>query len=243
MKQRYAIFLVVVTSSLLFACSTPPIYRNVIDHPGSYQVVHLGYDTKDTSLFKSILHGKEFFSKGATYIPSAQSAILLENTVIEAGDVVLDVGTGAGIQAIFAAQNAKKVVATDIDPNAITSTTINVKRHQLSDKIDIRLGDLFAPLKEGELFDVIICNIDYPYDVNADNQWYVHERFFSEVGKYLKHDGRIFYQSGWTWNIPKVMGMIKGNGFVVTRMLMLAAENQSREPIVYTIKHGLKISK
>ncbi|MFV2055043.1 MAG: 50S ribosomal protein L11 methyltransferase [Thiohalomonadales bacterium] len=233
-------FFLILLFSILSACSHHSLNHKTIEHPGSYTVIHLGYQKNNSSQFKTIINGREFLAEGTAYIPSPQSAILLENTIIEVGDLVLDVGTGAGVQAIFAAEKAKKVVATDINPAAVKSTQLNARLNGLGDKIDVRLGDLFAPLNEDEQFDVIISNIDYPYDTSNESLWKVHERFFAGVGKFLKYDGTIFYQSGWIRNIPRVMDMLERNGFIVKRLLMLAADEQAREPIVFTIKHGVK---
>lgn len=72
--------------------------------------------------------------------------------------VVFDVGTGSGILAIVAALcGAKEVKAVDIDGVAVRVARENVADNNLSDKIEVREGDLLHGT-EGKA-DVIIANI------------------------------------------------------------------------------------
>lgn len=73
---------------------------------------------------------------------------------------VLDLGTGAGIAALFAARRGAQVVATDVSPEAIRCAHINALLHGLEARIDLRQGDLFEPVR-GECFDLVLCNPPY----------------------------------------------------------------------------------
>ena len=53
-----------------------------------------------------------------------------------------------------------QVVAVDIDPDATRCARINALVHKLEDRIDVRQGDLFAPV-EGERFDTVLFNPPY----------------------------------------------------------------------------------
>jgi protein arginine N-methyltransferase 1 len=58
------------------------------------------------------------------------------------GKVVLDVGTGSGIMAIFAARaGAKKVIAVEKDPVIAEIARKNFERNGLQDKIQLIVGD------------------------------------------------------------------------------------------------------
>lgn len=70
---------------------------------------------------------------------------------------VLDLGTGSGINGIFAAQWAREVIAVDINPAAVRCAKINALLNQADDRIEVRQGDLFAPVAD-EQFDVILFN-------------------------------------------------------------------------------------
>ena len=241
-RQLFLSAFLVISVFLSIGCSTTPKQSryHFISDTGRYELEYIGHEVENPAYFKALVNDTEIFVSKDAVVPSIQSIFLLENTRINKGDVVLDIGTGSGIQAIFAAKKAKKIVATDINPNSITSANFNAKYHGFENIIDVRLGDLFAPVKSNEKFDVIIYNIDYPYDVESNELWEVHERFFAKVNKYLKQGGTVFYQSGWIWNIPRILEMIRSNGFMVERITMAAAKNHEREPIVFELKYNVK---
>ncbi|WP_292835247.1 methyltransferase [Microbacterium sp.] len=70
---------------------------------------------------------------------------------------VLDVGAGCGIQALRALRYADSVVATDVSERALQFTRLNALLAGAGDRIETRLGSLFAPVR-GELFDRVVSN-------------------------------------------------------------------------------------
>jgi SAM-dependent methyltransferase len=68
---------------------------------------------------------------------------------------VLDLGTGAGIQAVLAAGHASTVVATDRNPRAVSFTRLAAALN--GQHVDARAGDLLEPVA-GELFDLVVSN-------------------------------------------------------------------------------------
>jgi release factor glutamine methyltransferase len=81
---------------------------------------------------------------------------------------VLDLGTGSGVLAVLAAQWAVRVVAVDVNPAAVRCARINVLLHELEACVEIRQGDLFAPLA-GERFDVVLFNPPYLNGIPHDD--------------------------------------------------------------------------
>ena len=78
-----------------------------------------------------------------------------------AGGPLLDVGTGSGILAIAAARlGATGIVAVDIDPDAVRVAKENVAHNGLTDRIDVRKGDLLQGLCQS--FDFAVANILAP---------------------------------------------------------------------------------
>ncbi|MBV1910359.1 MAG: 50S ribosomal protein L11 methyltransferase [Kangiellaceae bacterium] len=73
------------------------------------------------------------------------------------GKTVIDYGCGSGILAIAALKlGAKKVLAVDIDPQAILATKENAKRNQVFDE---RLTVDYPAILKGETTDVVVANI------------------------------------------------------------------------------------
>ncbi len=215
-----------------------PEQETVIHHPGKLDLIYMGYQDRDPPLAplrKVKAYYKYFYVLPYVVVPSIQSVFLLEHTTIRKGEEVLDIGSGSGIQAIFAAEKAKRVVATDLNFAAVENTRFNAEGHGVSHIVEVRQGDLFSPIRPDEKFDVIIFNIDYPYDENTLGLWKVHERFFREVRQYMKPNGRIYYQAGLITNIPKIYTMVRDNKLRIMKMDMVAALLHNREPIVFLI--------
>jgi release factor glutamine methyltransferase len=70
---------------------------------------------------------------------------------------VLDMGTGSGVCAVFAAKHARRVVAVDINAAAVRCARINALLNGAEGTVDVRHGDLFEPVA-GERFDLILFN-------------------------------------------------------------------------------------
>lgn len=79
----------------------------------------------------------------------------------------LDVGTGSGAQALFAARHADRVIATDVNDRALYFTRLNASLNGLRN-IECRRGGLFEPVGD-EHFDLITCNA--PYVVSPERRW------------------------------------------------------------------------
>ena len=127
------------------------------------------------------------------------SQFMAKNLNITHGDVVLDMGTGSGIQAITAGHKASKVIAIDINPDAVKFARKNVKANNLENTISVLEGDLFAPLKKQQLFNAVLFTP--PYMDGSPETFFEHalydknkqliKRFFKEAGNHIKTDGYI----------------------------------------------------
>jgi release factor glutamine methyltransferase len=107
---------------------------------------------------------------------------------------VLDLGTGSGVGALFAARRGFRVVAVDVNPEAVRCARVNALVHRLEERIEARQGDLFAPVA-GELFDLVLFNPPFfrgePAD-DLDCAWRgtdVLERFAAGLSTALKQAG------------------------------------------------------
>ncbi len=128
---------------------------------------------------------------------------------------ILDLCTGSGCMAIAAAYAfpGAQVDASDVSPAALEVTRINVKNHELTERVRLVQSDLFEKLA-GERYDLIITNP--PYVDNAVMQAlpeeYRHEpaqalaggthgletirRILAEAGEHLHPAGLLVMETG-----------------------------------------------
>lgn len=81
----------------------------------------------------------------------------LDDSLIPPGSTVLDMGSGSGVGAITAACWARRVIAVDINPDAVRCTRINALLNAVEDRVKVQQGDLFAPVS-GQRFNVVLFN-------------------------------------------------------------------------------------
>ena len=84
----------------------------------------------------------------------------LDESVVRPDMKVLDMGTGSGICAVFAARRGAHVVAVDITALAVRCARLNALLNGVERQVEVRHGDLFAPVA-GEQFDLIVFNPPY----------------------------------------------------------------------------------
>ncbi|MFC1731741.1 HemK2/MTQ2 family protein methyltransferase [candidate division KSB1 bacterium] len=130
-----------------------------------------------------------------------ETPIMAKTTIAKKGDVVLDLATGSGMIAIFCADKAKKVYATDMSPKAVNYAKFNTILNNVENKVEVRRGDLFEPVKNLK-FDLIIWNgptvslpnvpKKYPrYAFGGPDGADFTRRFIDEVEKYMKPEGKL----------------------------------------------------
>jgi hypothetical protein len=98
---------------------------------------------------------------------TAPSAILATLTIREPVQTALDVGTGSGVQALWAARHCEHVVAVDVNPRALNLAEFNAQLNNIGN-IEFRQGNLFEPVAS-ERFDLIVSNA--PYVISPDARY------------------------------------------------------------------------
>jgi release factor glutamine methyltransferase len=177
---------------------------------------------------KARFMGKSFHCTQDTLIPTPETQLLVESALpfIQAKEAqqtevtVIELGTGCGNIAVSLALGSRhaKILASDISPAAVAVAQRNVKRFDLSHRISLFCGDLFAPFNglgyEGTV-DFIVCNppyiptsrlstlpkevLDYEPRVALDAGPYginVFLRLITESLSFLKPEGMLLFEIG-----------------------------------------------
>ena len=87
---------------------------------------------------------------------SASTQALAGATIRREITSAFDLGTGCGVQALYASEHATRVVATDLNPRAGACATLTMELNDVAN-VAVREGSLFDPV-EGERFDLIVAN-------------------------------------------------------------------------------------
>jgi len=137
-----------------------------------------------------------------------------------AGFDALDLGTGSGVGAVFAARCGARVLAVDINPEAARCARVNALVNHLEDRIEVRVGDLFEPVA-GQRFDLVIFNPPFyrgePSD-NLDHAWRaqdVFERFAGGLPAALKPGGRALLVLSSDGDGHELLELLRAAGFEI----------------------------
>jgi hypothetical protein len=103
------------------------------------------------------------------YVPGIQapSVTLAKLAVRRPAAATLDLGTGCGIQALLAGRHSERVVATDVNPRALSFAAFNAQLNGV-DNIAFRIGSGFEPV-EDDRFDLVVSNP--PYVISPDESF------------------------------------------------------------------------
>ena len=157
------------------------------------------------------LQGYRFRSDARAIIPRSFLAELLKDGLLpwidDANQVasVLDLCTGSGCLAIIAADAfpQAQVDAVDLSADALALAAENVADHELTDRVHLHEGDLFAPVK-GRQYDLILSNPPY-----------VPEETMRRLPAEYRHEPRMALAAG-------------GDGMDVVRRLLQQARTHLR---------------
>ncbi|HCN82947.1 MAG TPA: methylase [Sphingobacteriaceae bacterium] len=169
---------------------------------------------------------------------------LLGNSVlreVKETDSVLDMGTGCGVNAILAASQSKKVIAVDINPEAIKAAEKNARANG-TEKIVFKVSDVFSEVKES--FDLILFDPPFRwfaprdiYEISTTDEGYRSLRtFFSEVNDYLNPDGRILLCFGSSGDLNYLYQLIEQHGFKKEIIVQKSLEKEGIKVAYFTFR-------
>lgn len=171
----------------------------------------------------------------AVLIPRPDTETLVEATLAylkhKPAARILDVGTGSGCIAISLAHRLKQanVTAIDISPDAAEVARKNATKHGVTDRVNVLVGDLFAPVN-GQTFDAIVSNPPYipPSEIETldvgvkdyeprlaldggPDGLAFYRRLASDAPAHLVPGGQLLMEIGWTQE-PAVKKILQAEG-------------------------------
>lgn len=119
---------------------------------------------------KASFYGEMFIVKEGVLIPRPETEFLIENAVEILKDkketqTILEIGTGSGIISVMLALLVPniKIIAVDINEKALALAKENAIKHNVQDKIEFRLSNLYENVNEDDIF---LCISNPPYIAN-----------------------------------------------------------------------------
>lgn len=113
---------------------------------------------------KQEFYGLDFEVTRDVLIPRPETEMIVENAVelLPANSKFCEVGIGSGCISISILHNIETVIAIglDISANALQIAKKNAQKHEVSDRIKLKISDVFEVL-QNETFDLIVSNPPY----------------------------------------------------------------------------------
>ncbi len=133
--------------------------------------------------------------------------------LVAAGDLVADLGCGSGILAIAAARlGAGRVVALDIDEQAVRLARENVRRNGVADQVRVTEGSISELESAGTArgFELILANIRASV---------LEDLIQAGVSRHLASDGRIVMSGILDYQIESLVDLGNSGGLLLERTM------------------------
>ena len=165
-------------------------------------------------------------------------------------DEFLEIGPGSGAVSVsIALQGPKRVVAVDINPDAVACTKENAKIHKVEDILTVYQGDLYSPLNKADKFDFIFLNTPFGYTKTKeistlekavfDPLYKSTKKFIAEAKNHLKKDGKLLIGfSSTLGHMGKLKEIVEENGYKLK--LLKQIESVETHPVKFELFEAVK---
>ncbi|MFQ5340068.1 MAG: peptide chain release factor N(5)-glutamine methyltransferase [Anaerolineae bacterium] len=117
-------------------------------------------------------YGLDSYVDYRVLIPRPETELLVERAMAvrnlqdpmqQSQPYIADVGAGSGCITVALATHLPqaRLYATDVSPQALEVTQINIKRHGVGDRVHLTRSDLLDDLEPNLRFDIIVANLPY----------------------------------------------------------------------------------
>lgn len=203
------------------ARQTEPV--QTLDHPKIRSWQSVEDFEQELAVFKTV-----FWDPRDT--ESLRQLIREDDSISEAS--ILEIGTGSGLISLCCLKaGSKRVVATDVNSNAIENASFNASHLGLKDFFEVRQVPLsdssaFSVIRDSETFDLIISNPPWVnrtpqtideyalYDANFD----LLKSLFAGLKKHLNPGGRVLLAYGCVDAIETIQKLSDEHGFQYTKI-------------------------
>jgi len=136
---------------------------------------------------------------------------------------LLEIGTGTGLIAVSCALGGARVLATDVNPNAVVNAKDNAESYRTP--VDIREGSVYDPVGTNERFDYIFWAHpfnNWPQPVTDmllrsgfDHRYNDLTTYVTGARNHLCENGRLLLGSGSTADLKTITSIAASNGYDV----------------------------
>jgi hypothetical protein len=209
-----------LTAHFVLGAQVPPAaMKNAVEPIELERFLRLGLARLDgdllTPLVRLVPHGDYYIASdlehesgpetSSDFVPGIQapSVTLAKLAVRRRVGKTLDLGTGCGIQALLAAKHSDVVVASDVNPRALSFAAFNLELNGV-DNVHLRAGDSFDAV-EGEDFGLVVSNP--PYVISPDASFFYRDsglrgdelcrRIVQQVPQFLEERGFAHLLVSW----------------------------------------------
>jgi SAM-dependent methyltransferase len=199
--MRYLLLVTFTLAIITIGCRSK--YREDLDY---------SYNVQQTWSLEELQFGEIVQFESVFWEPDDTVSLrkLIVDDAIAASRDVLEIGTGTGLISILCLQNeAKSVVATDINPAAVANAKYNAAMLVPETELDVRLVSKDSPgafevIEDNERFDLILSNPPWEDRVAtkpADHAFYdpgflLMDSLLDGLPKHLKRSGRCLLAYG-----------------------------------------------